>query len=213
MVQLKRCLSTSSLECEVLELSTTMLWRKIQHQPSFPYPFIEDSDEHAEPVFVEGSIYWLASKNIVCFDVAAESFKLIPEPDHQKAEYTTFLVELDRCLCLVTHGISSGMVGIWKMQKDSVDEQPTWIKSYSFNTRRIRLKNIHIKSLCMRRKKIYLKYRKGLACYDTQRQKLIAPVFNRVADNNLGAVAYTKSIVCLQDIVGSSIKRLKACGI
>ncbi|XP_026384192.1 putative F-box protein At1g47790 [Papaver somniferum] len=221
VVQLKLCFSNSSLECEVLELGTTMSWRKIQHQPSFPCPDLGDPDEHPELVFVEGSIYWLASENILCFDVAAERLKLIPEPDHQKAQccgnYNTFLVELDKSLCLMTHGISSGMVGIWKMQKDSVNEETTWIKSYSFSARRMihnainpyGVENIHIKSLCMRGKKIYLKYNEGLACYDTQRQKLIAPVFSRVADNNnLGAVAYTKSIVRLQDIVGSSTLRL-----
>ncbi|XP_026398576.1 putative F-box protein At1g47790 [Papaver somniferum] len=129
VVQLELCFSNSSLECEVLELGTTISWRKIQHQPSFPCPDLGDPDEHLEPVFVEGSIYWLASENILCFDVAAKRLKLIPEPDHQKAQccgnYNTFLVELDKSLCLMTHGISSGMVGIWKMQKDSVNEETT----------------------------------------------------------------------------------------
>ncbi|KAI3853844.1 hypothetical protein MKX03_001172, partial [Papaver bracteatum] len=213
VVQLKRCFSnSSSLECEVLELGTTMSWRKIQHQPSFPHPDLGDPELRPDPVFVEGSIYWIAfDEEILCFDVAAEMFELIPGPDpqtHCDCSYTRFLVELDRNLCLMTHSISCGVVGIWKMQKDCVHKKTTWIKSYSFDTKHIYLKDINIKSLCIRSKKIYLKYREGLACYDTLSQKLMAPVFNGVADNNLDAVAYTKSIVSLQDVVGSSIMRL-----
>ncbi|KAI3921666.1 hypothetical protein MKW92_052760, partial [Papaver armeniacum] len=213
VVQLKRCFSNSSLECEVLELGTTMSWRKIQHQPSFPHPDLGDPEMRPEPVFVEGSIYWhsIKNQNILCFDVASEMFRLIPAPDSKKTQhggaYTAFLVELDRSLCLMSHDISCGVVGIWKMQND--DRKTAWIKSYSFDTKRINLEDIDIKSLCIRSKKIYLKYRKGLACYDTESQELIAPVFSRVADHNLDAVAYTKSIICLRDVVGTSIMRLR----
>ncbi|KAI3995642.1 hypothetical protein MKX01_013688, partial [Papaver californicum] len=209
VVQLKRGFSNSSysLECEVLELGTTMSWRRIQHQPGFPHPDIGDPETRPEPVFVQGSIYWLAFENILCFDVATEMFRLNPGPGHKTqcdCSNTTFLLELDRSLCLMTHSISCGVVGMWKMQKDT-----TWIKSYSFDTKRINLKDINIKSLCIRSKKIYLKYRKGPACYDMQSRELMAPVFSGVADNNLDAVIYTKSIVSLQDVVGSSITRLR----
>ncbi|XP_026384276.1 uncharacterized protein LOC113279839 [Papaver somniferum] len=154
--------SPLELECEVLVLGTTMSWKRIQCQDGLR---LKCPHFNPDSVFVEGSIYWCNGTHILCFDVAAERFKLIPTPDMKplRLKFPTgccadFLVELDSSLCYMEH-VSGGGVGIWKMQKDK--ENP-WIRQYIIDVGCINIPEVDIKSVCIQNKKTYLKYGKGM---------------------------------------------------
>ncbi|XP_026443295.1 F-box/kelch-repeat protein At3g23880-like [Papaver somniferum] len=216
-VQLLRRPSDSSLECMVLNIGTNMSWRRIQQQDNFLHQNLKDVDDSPESIFFEGSIYWWTYDDIVCFDVTADTFKMVPapaavekstRPHHLQPRHddstTSHMVELDNSLCSVELYICGGLMDIWMMKKDCVDMTNLWVKAYFIDLDPINFKRppFHIRPFCVRGKKIYLNCRYGLACYDTE-TKEFEMVFTKEAHCYNYAVAYTKSTVCLKDIVGS----------
>lgn len=137
-----------------------MSWRRIQQKDILIHPYLPYPEDCPNSVHVEGSIYWYARENILCFDVAFERFKLIPAPDKKTQDLgfqggrANFLVELDGSLCYMEHSMYCGMVGIWRMQKDCADKKNAWIKDYTIDVGCINYLEFCIKSVCIQHKKI-----------------------------------------------------------
>ncbi|KAI3928238.1 hypothetical protein MKW98_023839, partial [Papaver atlanticum] len=183
--------------------------RPIQRRDKLPHPAFRDDEIGQGSIFVKGSLYWYVTDYILCFDVTTERFNLIWVPKTPLmcgvSMGHSMLIELDKSLCFIIHDISSEILHIYKMQKGCVDEENLW-KGFSIDVSLIgNLDSYYIQPLCVRSKKIYLRSGDGLVCYDAVSQELIAPVFSVRADDSFHFVAYTKSIVCLKELVGSSL--------
>ncbi|XP_026410629.1 putative F-box protein At3g16210 [Papaver somniferum] len=207
VIQLYERLDDSTLGYEVLTLGTDMSWRRPIHQKDvLLLPKFKEFESGEGAIFVEGSLYWHATDQILCFDVSRQRFKLIQIPDmtHLKlGSGQEHLVGIDSSLYYMKHDITYKRLHMWKIQSNCADKKNIWDNVYSINVSRISVPDTHIAPICIRNKKIYLRYRKGLACYDTESREFLKPVF-RKGDDYFEFIAYRKSILCLKDIVGSS---------
>ncbi|XP_026432414.1 putative F-box protein At3g16210 [Papaver somniferum] len=207
VVQLYKRLDDSTLGYEVLSLDTAMQWRRPIQQKNVIHPYYWEFVAGQGAIFVDGSLYWHAKvkEQILCFDVTTEWFKLIQVPDSKHLDMrfsNRLLVGFDRGVCYLTH--DNEMLHIWKMQRNCTDKKNMWMEDFSIDLSYISVSDSHIIPVCRRNKKIYLRYGKGLACYDMENQTFVVPVLRRREADYFEFVAYTKSIVCLKDIVGSS---------
>ncbi|KAI3943969.1 hypothetical protein MKW92_005816, partial [Papaver armeniacum] len=209
VIQLYKRFDDSTLGYEVLALGTAMSWRRpIQHDKDvLLHPHFQEFESGQGAVFIEGSLYWHATKQILCFDVTAERFELIQIPDRTHLKlgwHCALLVGFDRSLCYINHDETHKMLHIWKMQKNCADKKNTWIKGCSIDVSCISVPDTYISPIYSRSKKIYLRYGKGLACYDAESHTFVKAVFKKGDADYFEFIAYTKSIVCMKDIVGSS---------
>lgn len=207
--------SDFGLVCDVLELGTATDWRRIEHQAKFPHPELKDPEFGPASVFVEGSVNWRVKSGVLCFSTTAEKFNLIPSLDQEtqcrglRGISVDFLGELAGSLCWNEHFIDAEMLGIWYMQKDLLDKNKNpWVSQYRIEVNSLgRYPEVHMKAFCFTNRKIYIKYSAGVACYDTESELMDALFFYNDFDEDdyFDCISFTKSIVCLGNLVRSSV--------
>ncbi|KAK8592229.1 hypothetical protein V6N13_062815 [Hibiscus sabdariffa] len=127
IIQLERADDDKPLESEVKVCSLKRnRWRKIQDIPcvsSFP---------SANGVFACGALHWVLAQKvdllvtnvIISLDLAAESYKEVPQPGYQDDVLQLNIGVLGGCMCVVaTHG--DARVDLWVMNEYGVKESWT----------------------------------------------------------------------------------------
>ncbi|XP_065850515.1 F-box protein CPR1-like [Euphorbia lathyris] len=107
-------------------------WRRIQ---DFPYIVVHKAGDGGG--FVDGYMHFLCNgtreelHTIVAFDVAKETFSVVPQPSEFKGSYSKWLKVFEGCLCVQVYSPRKDdfLVDIYVWKKEGVDF--TWIKLFS----------------------------------------------------------------------------------
>ncbi|KAK0596530.1 hypothetical protein LWI29_016521 [Acer saccharum] len=144
-------------EVKVYSLKTNS-WRKVVNLPNylrllfqFYYHLLH---RRGYAVFASGVLHWVFPRraelgigdSLVGFDLGAEEFRVVPEPDYGDLEqdFVLDVGTLEGCLCVICN-YARGVVDFWVMKEYGVKE--SWTKLFSIEQSRMTLKISFLKPL------------------------------------------------------------------